>query len=148
MHPIIAGRDLSRARPGERVRIHADLTTLGLPLTPAQTVVLANVDFVPIDGDRPASVIGALVRTGRRGLRDGVLLRESSGALAVRLGAGWRLGWRVAGFHPGKHGWYALDEANMMVPLLHVDVAVGVGKHLFVLSRAKGNTPEGDESNR
>lgn len=140
---ITAGRDLSRARPGERVRIHADLTTLGLPLTAVQTVVLANVNFVPPDGERPASVIGALVRTGRQGLRDGVLLREGSGALAVRLGGGWRLGWRAAGFHPGKRGWYALDEANAMIPLYQVDVAVGVGAHLFVRIPSEREYPHG-----
>lgn len=130
--PVVAGRDLARVAPGERVRIHADLLTLGLPLTPVQTVVLANVDFVPPDGERAASLVGTLLRTGRQGLRDGVLLREGSGTLAVRLGTGWRLGWRVAGFHPGRRGWYALDESERMVPLHHVDVIVGVGHHLFV----------------
>ncbi len=144
MHPpITAGRDLSRARPGERVRIHADLTTLGLPLTPVQTVVLANVDFVPPDGERAPSVVGGLLRVGRQGVRDGVLLREGSGTLAVRLGAGWRLGWRTAGFHPGRRGWFALDEAGLLVALHHVDVAVGVGKHLFVRSPSEGEYARG-----
>lgn len=131
--PIVAaGRDLARVAPGERVRIHADLLTLGLPLTPVQTVVLANVDFVPPDGERAASLVGTLLRTGRQGLRDGVLLREGSGTLAVRLGTGWRLGWRVAGYHPGRRGWFALDAAGLLAALHRVDVAVGVGKHLFV----------------
>lgn len=141
--PITAGRDLARARPGERVCIHADLTTLGLPLTTVQTVVLANVNFVPPEGSRPASVVGALVRAGRQGLRDGVLLREGSGALAVRLGTGWRLGWRAAGYHPGKRGWYALDEAGLLVPLHRVDVAVGAGRHLFVRIPGEREYPRG-----
>lgn len=143
MTSINAGRDLARVAPGERVRIHADLTTLGLPLTPVQTVILSNVAFVSPEGERQASVVGALIRTGRRGLRDGVLLREGSGALAVRLGGGWRLGWRVAGFHPGKRGWYALDESERMVVLHHVDVAVGVGHHLFVRIPSDREYPHG-----
>lgn len=131
---INAGQELALAQPGQRLRFRVDLLTLGLPLTPTQTVILSDVVFLPPSGEHQATVGGSLVRVGGISTRDGVILRPLSGALAVRQGGTWRLGWSVVGWHPAKKGWYRIDNKDRMLPLHHTDFAVGIGRHLFVPS--------------
>lgn len=142
MVPVVS--DLTRAPVGSRLRVCADEKNLGLPLPRGQSVVLSNVTFLPPDAEHRASVSGALLRVGGVGRRDGVLLREGSGALAVRLGSEWRLGWRVAGYHPERKAWYWIDvrRPGTLMPLYHVDVAVGIGRHLFVRAAAPRGSRE------
>ena len=128
---IKAGRDLARAQIGQRLCFSVDLLTWGLPLTRAQTVVLSEVVFLPPSGEQPATVGGALVQVGGVGVKDGVVLRPRSGALAVRQGGTWHLGWDVVGWHPASKGWYRIDSKGRMLPLHLTAFAVGVGRHLF-----------------
>ena len=128
---INAGRELARVQPGQRLCFNVDLLTLGLPLTTTQTVILSEVVFLPPSGEQQATVGGSLVQVGGISVKDGVVLRPRSGALAVRQDGTWRLGWSVVGWHPAKKGWYRIDSKGRMLPLYHADFAVGVGRHLF-----------------
>ncbi len=139
---IDAVRDLSQVQPGQRLCFNVDLLTMGLPLPPTQTVILSEAVFLSPSGDQRASVSGSLVQVGGISVKDGVVLRPRSGALAVRQPGAWRLGWSVVGWHAAKKCWYRIDSKGRMLPLQHVDFVVGVGRHLFAPSLCQHHCDE------
>lgn len=138
--PVVTGKELVSSTPGALVRVYADTKQLGLPVPASQSVVLREVSFLPATEEHPASVIGVIDRAGNwlKGRHTtGVVFHEDLGALAVRLNDEWRIGWRVAGWHPGTRTWCALDNGAMR-PMHYSPWAVAVGRHLFVGPRTEG----------
>lgn len=138
---VVAGGELIGCAPGRCVKVYANTDTkgLGLPLGKQHVVVLRSVRFlVGSDSEQPF-VIGTVERAGVKARAagfdlTGVILRPRSGAFAAYVDGVWRLGWRVAGWHPAKKAWQALDDGQMR-PLTYADCAVAFGAHLFVPPR-------------
>lgn len=138
---IVPGSELIGCPPGRHVKVYASLTaqSLGLPLGKQHVVVLRSVRFLVGSESEHPFVIGTVERAGVKARAagfdlTGVILRPRSGAFAAYVDGVWRLGWRVAGWHPGKKAWQALDEGQMR-PLTYADCAVAFGAHLFVPPR-------------
>lgn len=140
---VVAAGELIGCPPGWHVKVYADTSAqaLGLPLSKQHVVVLRGVRFHPVtdtDAEQPF-VVGTVERTGVKARAagfdlTGVILRPRSGAFAAYIDGVWRLGWRVAGWHPVKKAWQALDEGQMR-PLNYADCVIAFGAHLFVPPR-------------
>lgn len=138
---VVAGGELIGCPPGRLVKVYADAspTALGLPLGKQHVVVLRGVRFMPATDTEQPCLTGKVERTGVKARSSGfdltgVILRPRSGAFAAYIDGVWRLGWRVAGWHPAKKAWHAIEDGRLR-PLTYADCVVGFGAHLFVPPR-------------